>query len=100
MLDNVNRENKLLFMVHAEINALSMVKRGEGHLIALTHSPCMSCSQAIIAHGINEVIYLKEYHRCDKYKSIFNEYNIKYKQLEENSCQKIKNVIQYFHESL
>lgn len=58
-----NRESRTPYVIHAEINALSLVKRGEVHTMAVTTCPCSACAMAILAHGVKRVIYLKEYER-------------------------------------
>jgi dCMP deaminase len=82
-----DRDSRLKFMLHAEINALALVRHGEGHIIGLTHSPCMSCAQAIVANHITVVRYAYEYHRDQQYKDIFKFYNIDYKQIEVKNDQ-------------
>ena len=78
-LPDVDRDEKLDFALHAETNVLSFVKRGEAEVIYLTISPCVNCALNIISHGIKRVVYAKEYHRCTKFKKIFNYYNVEFK---------------------
>lgn len=56
-----DRDARRPFMLHAEINALSLIKRGEGHKIYCTLQPCENCLNALMAHGIKEVVYLNEW---------------------------------------
>lgn len=71
-----NRNKKRNFFIHAETNALSLIKKGDASTIYLTHSPCISCCHNIAAHGINKVIFLNEY--SDEYKEILKSYEINY----------------------
>ena len=61
-----DRDLRRPFMIHAEINVLSLIKRGEGHKIYCTLHPCASCINAMVAHGIKEVVYLNEWENLDK----------------------------------
>jgi dCMP deaminase len=81
-LPDVSRDEKLNFAVHAEVNVLSFLRRGDADTIYITISPCVSCTLNIIAHGIKRIVYLKEYHRCQKFKDTCNYYGIKYEQIE------------------
>ncbi|MCL6542080.1 MAG: dCMP deaminase family protein [Roseiflexus sp.] len=51
--------------IHAEINAIGFAARNgiptEGSTLHVTVSPCLRCSQAIIAAGIIKVVYDEEY---------------------------------------
>jgi dCMP deaminase len=58
--DRDGRRGKVL---HAEVNALSMIARGDGHTIACTLSPCLSCAQLVVAHDVRRFLYLDEYSR-------------------------------------
>lgn len=71
-----NRDKKRNFFIHAETNALSLIKKGEAETIYLTHSPCVSCCHNIAAHGIKKVIFLNEY--SDEYKEILKSYEINF----------------------
>lgn len=66
-----DRETRRPFMIHAEINLLSLLKRGECSLLACTLLPCSSCAQAICAHGVKTVIYREEYERDSNATRIF-----------------------------
>lgn len=88
-----NRNKKLEMFIHSEVNALSLVKRGEAARIYSTHSPCAACCHTIIAHGINEVIFLKEYHACQKYKSILKENGIRFRAAKTKEVLHIRNSI-------
>ena len=66
-----NRDNRRPFMIHAEVNLLSLFRRGECRLLACTLLPCSSCASAIVAHGIKHVVYKDTYFRDDKAIEIF-----------------------------
>ena len=72
-----NRDNRRKYMIHAEINALSLVKRGDQpHLLASTLLPCSSCATNIVAYGVKSVVYSEEYEKDSTAKEIFKFYNI------------------------
>lgn len=58
-----DRENRRLFVVHAEQNALRYVKPDECSTIAVTLLPCNDCLKAIASHGIKRVVYRDIYER-------------------------------------
>ncbi len=51
--------------IHGEINAIGFAAKNgisiKGSYLYTTLSPCLRCSQAIVASGIKTVIYLKEH---------------------------------------
>jgi dCMP deaminase len=69
-------------MIHAEANALSLVNRGEGIILACTLLPCSSCATLIAGHGIKKVVYKETYKRDMSALEIFDFYNITCEQLE------------------
>ena len=72
-----DRDNRRKYMIHAEINALSLVKRGdEPHLLASTLLPCSNCATNIVAYGVKSVVYSEEYEKDSTAKEIFKFYNI------------------------
>lgn len=72
-----DRDNRRKYMIHAEINALSLVKRGDQpHLLASTLLPCSSCATNIVAYGVKSVVYSEEYEKDSTAKEIFKFYNI------------------------
>jgi dCMP deaminase len=72
-----DRDNRRKYMIHAEINALSLVKRGdEPHLLASTLLPCSNCATNIVAYGVKSVVYSEEYEKDSTAKDIFKFYNI------------------------
>jgi len=50
---------------HSEINVIGFAARygisTEGSTLYVTVSPCLGCSQAILASGIKKVVYLRKY---------------------------------------
>ena len=58
-----DRDNRRLFVVHAEQNALRYVRPDECGLIAVTLLPCNDCLKAIASHGIKRVVYRDIYDR-------------------------------------
>jgi len=56
-----DRDKRQKYMLHAEINLCSLMKRGEAKLVACTTLPCTSCMQALCAHGVKEVYYAEDY---------------------------------------
>lgn len=58
-VDQLDKEYRKAFAVHAEVNALrwSTPKETRGGLIAVTLSPCLDCLKAIAAAGISRVVY-------------------------------------------
>jgi len=72
-----DRDNRRKYMIHAEINALSLVKRGDQpHLLASTLLPCSNCATNIVAYGVKSVVYSEEYEKDSTAKEIFKFYNI------------------------
>lgn len=56
---NTAEDNKYLYIVHSELNAILNYRGGslEGSKIYVTLFPCNECAKAIIQSGIKEVIY-------------------------------------------
>ena len=58
------------YEIHAEMNAIIWAARNgiqiEGSTIYSTYEPCSECSKNIIASGIKEIVYLKEYEHLNK----------------------------------
>lgn len=77
-----DRDNRRPFMIHAEVNLLSLFKRGECKLLACTLLPCSSCASSIVAHDIKKVVYKDTYFRDEKALEIFKFNGIECKQLE------------------
>ncbi len=60
-----DRDGRQKFMLHAEINLCSLIKRGEAKIVACTTLPCTSCMQALCANGVKEVYYAEDYPNSD-----------------------------------
>lgn len=58
-----DRDERRKFVIHAEVNALRLIKPNEGHLIASTLLPCNDCLKSIRSYGIKKVIYSDIYER-------------------------------------
>ena len=76
-----DRDNRRPYMIHAEVNLLSLFKRGECKLLACTLLPCSSCASMIAAYGIKKVVYKEIYNRDTSAFDIFKFYNIDCDQL-------------------
>ena len=66
-----DRDKRRPYMIHAEVNLLSLFKRGECRLLACTLLPCSCCASMIAAYGIKKVVYRDVYFRDDKALDIF-----------------------------
>lgn len=77
-----DRDKRRPYMIHAEVNLLSLFKRGECKLLACTLLPCSSCASSIVAHGIKKVVYKDTYFRDEKALDIFKFNGIICKQLQ------------------
>jgi len=72
-----DRDARRKYILHAEINALSLIKRTDKpHVLACTLLPCSSCATAIIAHGIKNIIYLEDYEPDQNALEIFKYYGV------------------------
>lgn len=71
-----DRDARRPFMIHAEANCLSLFKKKEAKILAVTLLPCSSCAALIAAYGIKEVVYSEEYDFDIKAKEIFKFYRI------------------------
>lgn len=76
-----DRDARRPFMIHAEVNLLSLVKRGECRLLACTLLPCSCCASMIASYGIKTVVYRDVYFRDDKALDIFKFNGIECKQV-------------------
>lgn len=70
------RELRLPFMVHAEQNLCSLIKRGEATWCVTTVCPCPSCLLLLACHGIKKIVYLSEYGRDNSAHEIAKFYNL------------------------
>lgn len=57
-----DKDNKYLYIVHSELNAILNYRGGslKGSRIYVTLFPCNECAKAIIQSGISEVIYMDD----------------------------------------
>lgn len=75
------REARLPFMVHAEQNLCSLIRRYNAQKCVTTVCPCPSCLLLLAAHGIKEVYYAAVYNRDKRAIDIAKFYDITLKQL-------------------
>lgn len=89
------RDEKRKFFIHSEINALSMIKGGDlPNIVAITHSPCASCAQAILSYpSVRRVLYYEEYGGCSAFKEILDFACIHYEMVQTPYTQMIKNLV-------
>ena len=71
-----DRDYRRKFMIHAESNCLSLCKKGEVRLLAVTLLPCSSCATMIASYGVEKVVYCDVYEKDDKAIDIFSFYEI------------------------
>ena len=76
-----DRDKRRKFMLHAEVNALSLIKGGECRLLACTLMPCAACATAIAANGVKKVVYSEIYERSDDSLEIFDFYGVEYQRI-------------------
>lgn len=76
-IDWSNREQRLLRVLHAEVNCLRYIKPGECNLIAVTLLPCPECLKTIASYGIWTVIYGEEYDKGQFTHTLAKEFDIK-----------------------
>lgn len=76
-----DRDARRPFVLHAETNLLSLIKRGECETVACTLMPCAACATSIAAHGVQRVVYAEVYQRDTKALEIFDFYGISCEQL-------------------
>lgn len=73
----LDRDLRRKYVIHAEINALSRIKREEQpYILATTLLPCSACASNIASYGIKKVIYNEEYLLDKGALDIFKFYNI------------------------
>lgn len=78
-----DRDARRPFVIHAESNLLSLIRRGECKMIACTLMPCAACATSIAAHGVQQVVYREVYQRDTRAIEIFDFYGIRCDQLLE-----------------
>lgn len=66
-----DRDKRRPYMIHAEVNLLSLFKREECKLLACTLLPCSCCANMIAAYGIKKVVYKEIYNRDTSAYDIF-----------------------------
>ena len=71
-----NRDHRRKFMIHAEVNCLSLFKKGEAEMLATTLLPCSSCATLIAGYGISKVVYKEVYERDSQALEILDFYSI------------------------
>ena len=71
-----DRDERRKYMIHAETNCLSLCKKSEVDLLAVTLLPCSYCATMIASYGVKEILYHEEYESDQAAKEIFNFYNI------------------------
>jgi dCMP deaminase len=89
------RDGRRKYMIHAESNLLSLIKKGECKTIALTCSPCSACASLIVAHNVKNVIYKDIYEKDTNGLEILSFYKINHYQIDNV---KIKNIIKQIYE--
>ena len=71
-----DRDERRPYMIHAEANCLSLCKKGEVDLLAVTLLPCSYCATLIAAYGVKKVVFSEIYEKDEKALDIFKFYNI------------------------
>jgi len=71
-----DREYRLPYMIHAEQNLCSLIKRGEASWCVVTICPCPSCLLLLACHGIKKIVYLDDYARDNRAIEVAKFYNI------------------------
>jgi len=88
-----NRAKKSDFYIHDVNNLFPLLKKGECHTLCATLAPCIACARIACAYGVSKVVFLKEYHRCDKYKEFFDFHGIECYELSSASKKNIQNYL-------
>ena len=71
-----DRDARRPYMIHAEANCLSLCKKGEVRLIAVTLLPCSYCATLIASYGVQKVVYRDTYETDNKAVEILAFYGI------------------------
>ena len=87
------RDVKRVLFVHAETNALSLIKQGECDTIYLTMNPCANCAVNIAAHGMLNVVFIDDYPRSQEYKDIFKFYGVGFRKISDEEKENINTFI-------
>jgi dCMP deaminase len=73
----LNRDARRKFMIHAEVNALSLIKTSDKpYLLASTLLPCAACASSIISYGIKNVVYIEDCNQDSSSIEIFKYFKI------------------------
>jgi dCMP deaminase len=72
----LDRDARRPYMIHAEANCLSLCKKGEVRLLAVTLLPCSHCATLIASYGVEKVVYRDVYDKDDKAFEILSFYGI------------------------
>jgi len=62
---NFTRDERRPLMIHAETNCLSLCKKGDVNILAVTLLPCSYCANMISAYGVKKVVYDQIYEQED-----------------------------------
>ena len=79
-----DRDLRRPYMIHAEANCLSLCKKGEVDLLAVTLLPCSYCATLIAAYGVKQVVFAELYEKDEKALEIFDFYGINVFQINLN----------------
>lgn len=85
-----NLENKYMYVVHAEANAILNKNAADirGSRLYVALFPCNECAKLIIQSGIKEVIYMSDKHATREHtiasKMLFDKCGVNYRQYEPN----------------
>ena len=82
-----SRDQRRPVMLHAEMNCLSLCKKGGVKILAITLLPCSHCATMIAGYGIPQVVYRDDYEEDDGAKEIFKFYGIKLLQLKGENAE-------------
>ena len=72
----LDRDARRPYMIHAEANCLSLCKKGEVRLLAVTLLPCSYCATLIASYGVEKVVYRDTYPHDNKAFEILSFYGI------------------------
>lgn len=76
-----DRDKRRPYMIHAEVNLLSLFRRGEARVMAVSLLPCASCAAMIAAYNIPRVVYNETYTRDERALEIFKFYGVELEQM-------------------
>ena len=71
-----DRDARRPYMIHAEANCLSLCKKSEVRLLAVTLLPCSYCATLIASYGVEKVVYRDTYLHDNKACEILSFYGI------------------------